>query len=87
MKIEEAIDLLDNLLGMIEDNHGNDYDEALHMAISALKKQVPKKIRPASKASPCACPMCGFVGFYNYCGKCGQAIDWTEAADDVWSEN
>jgi len=26
---EKAIDLLDNLLGMIEDNQGNDYDFAL----------------------------------------------------------
>lgn len=33
-----AIDLLDNLIGMIEDNQGNDYDEALKMAINALKE-------------------------------------------------
>ena len=39
MEIKEAIDLLDNLLGMIEDNHGNDYDAALHMAISALEEK------------------------------------------------
>lgn len=84
MEVKEAIEWLRS----IEENiHGGDesFDlkrkEALNVAISALEKQVPKKIRPASKASPCACPMCGFVGFYNYCGSCGQAIDWTEDED------
>lgn len=39
MTNSEAIDLLDNLLGVIEDNHGSDYDKAIHMAIDALKGQ------------------------------------------------
>lgn len=34
-----AIDLLDNLIGMVDDNQENDYDSALHMAINALKAQ------------------------------------------------
>ena len=34
-----AIDLIDNLIGMVDDNQGNDYDTALHMAIKALKAQ------------------------------------------------
>ena len=38
MNTEKAIDLLDNLIGMIEDNQDNDYDTAFHMAIEALKK-------------------------------------------------
>lgn len=39
MTNQEAIDLLDNLIGMIEDNHGSDYDSAIRMAIDALKPQ------------------------------------------------
>ena len=39
MTKQEAIDLLDNLIGMIEDNHGSDYDSAIRMAIDALKPQ------------------------------------------------
>lgn len=39
MNTEKAIDLLDNLIGMVDDNQNNDYDTALHMAIDALKKQ------------------------------------------------
>ena len=41
---QEAIDLLDNLIGMIEDNHGSDYDSAIRMAIDVLKNQ-PEIIR------------------------------------------
>ena len=37
-----AIDLLDNLIGMVDDNQGNDYDSALHMAIDALKTQAER---------------------------------------------
>lgn len=37
MTNEEAIELLDNLIGMVEDNQNNDYDEALKLAIKALK--------------------------------------------------
>ena len=37
MTREEAITLLDNLIGMVEDNHSSDYDEALKMAIKALE--------------------------------------------------
>lgn len=37
MTREEAKDLLDNLIGMVEDNHDSDYDTALQMAIKALE--------------------------------------------------
>ena len=39
MSREEAIDLLDNLIGMVEDNHNSSYDTALHMAIKALEQE------------------------------------------------
>lgn len=37
MTREEAADLLDNLIGMVEDNQESDYDDALKMAIEALR--------------------------------------------------
>ena len=43
MKREEAIDLLDNLKGMIEDSQSNDYDEAFNMAIEALEQEPRSK--------------------------------------------
>lgn len=39
MTREEAKNLLDNLIGFVEDNHGSDYDEALKMAIKALEQE------------------------------------------------
>ena len=39
MTIDEAIDLLDNLTGMVEDNQDSDYDTAFRMAIKALQSQ------------------------------------------------
>lgn len=39
MTREEAIDLLDNLIGMVEDNHNSNYDTALQMAIKALLQE------------------------------------------------
>ena len=39
MSREEAIDLLDNLIGMIEDNHESDYDTVFKMAIQALEQE------------------------------------------------
>ena len=38
MTKDKAIDLLDNLIGMVDDSQGNDYDEALRMGIEALRK-------------------------------------------------
>ena len=38
MTKEEAMDLLDNLIGMVEDSQDNDYDEALKMGIKALER-------------------------------------------------
>lgn len=37
MTRETAINLLDNLIGMVEDNQQNDYDEAFKMAIRSLE--------------------------------------------------
>ena len=39
MNREKAIDLLDNLIGMVEDNQESDYDTALKMGIQALSQE------------------------------------------------
>lgn len=39
MDRKEAADLLDNLIGMVDDSHGADYDTALKMGIEALSAQ------------------------------------------------
>lgn len=39
MTTEKAIDLLDNLLGMVSDSQGGDYDEAIKMGKKALNQE------------------------------------------------
>ena len=50
MTEEKAIDLLDNLIGMIADNQNSDYDAALKMGIKALEQE-PRWI-PVSEKKP-----------------------------------
>jgi hypothetical protein len=46
-------------------------------AISALEKQIPKKAIPCSLNSTWTkCPVCGDTYIDEYCGKCGQQLDW-----------
>lgn len=45
MNREEAIELLEDLDGAIEDNHGRDYDEAFRMAIKALSADAVEVVR------------------------------------------
>ena len=61
------------------------HNKALSMAIKALEKQIPKK--PLHMHKNYYCPICKEDGWIlwddavpndmdEYCGKCGQAIDW-----------
>mgnify|MGYP003291538207 CR=1 FL=1 len=64
------------------------YVEALRIAVKAIEKQIPKKIKIWN--GQCACPNCGkLYGNYStfkqlttwempYCKYCGQAIDWSD---------
>ena len=40
-----AADLLDNLIGMVNDTNGNNYDDALKMGIEALKADAVDVVR------------------------------------------
>ena len=78
MTIEEAIkDIKEN----IQPSVGG---KSLEMAIAALEKQISKKatdIRYFGEAGYyiglCPCCKSGNNSEYQYCGDCGQAIDWS----------
>ena len=64
--------------------------EALNKAVEAIEKQIPKK--PLHMHKNYYCPICKEDGWMlwddavpndmdNYCGKCGQAIDWSDIND------
>ena len=50
MDKQTAINLLDNLVGMVEDTQENDYDTALKMGIEALKAHT----QPVQRWIPCS---------------------------------
>ena len=58
--------------------------EAMLTVISALEKQIPKKVRVTTstkRCSVCGRQLSGIGNIHperNYCQKCGQAIDWGE---------
>lgn len=59
--------------------HTSIVKEALSMACNALEKQIPKKPKDTDWLY---CPSCGIVldviEQKNYCGDCGQKIDWSD---------
>lgn len=71
MTREEAIDLLDNLVGMVEDNHKSDYDTALQMAIKALE-ELPKRRTEAKRWKAMAAQ-----------SKCEDAISRQEVVESM----
>lgn len=56
--------------------------KALEMAISALEKQIPKKVKWDENNA--YCPVCNGLVFYaddDCCSSCGQMLDWREYED------
>ena len=52
--------------------------KAYNVAINALKKQIPKKLKEDGWLY---CPICGrdvLMDRFDYCPDCGQALDWSD---------
>ena len=88
MTAQEAISNCRKLIKLLENADSNvDWStaiETLNMAVDALEKQIPKKVR-IEHALPkygyaSFCPNCDRmdIGGWSYCPDCGQAIDWNE---------
>ena len=102
MTTEKAIYQLTDLIKDRESFcHRDDFDdmflqdiEALKVGISALEKQMPKKVkREFVTEGGCitcfetvVCPICGndfYIEdleqtYYSFCPDCGQALDWSD---------
>ena len=82
---EEAIKTIEVAITEVEWNYPMDYAVAFKMAISALEKQIPKKVNISLKGTTgwntkCHCPIChSMVSHGKYCSNCGQALDWGES--------
>ena len=65
--------------------------EARNMAIKALEKQVPMKVKNSGERIPFEwyCPSCGELlcddgykdTYIKYCEHCGQKLDWSDGVD------
>ena len=58
--------------------------ECHNIAISALEKQIPKKVNISLKGTTgwntkCHCPNCrSYISRGKYCNECGQALNWSD---------
>ena len=81
MTMEEAIELLEDLDGAVEDNQGRDYDKAFRMAIEALKDRPHGEWKQTITWQP-YCSNCEYVfgedeefsPFWKYCPMCGARM-------------
>ena len=92
--IKRALELLPQMrdsqwvtaLGQVTAIYTDEAKEAFNIAIAALEKQIPKKVRVTTstkRCSVCGRQLSGVGNIHperNYCQKCGQAIDWEEEA-------
>ena len=63
------------------DEHEEYTIEAYSVALNALEKQIPKKLKDNGWLY---CPICGrdvLMDRFNYCPDCGQALDWSNNND------
>ena len=80
MTYEEAIiDIRENIQPIVG-------GKSLDIAISAIEKQIPKKVKIVEKYFV-VCPVCNFyiedIDFisgksHKYCDRCGKALDWSD---------
>ncbi len=63
-----------------EECHCGYIENELRIAMTALKKQIPKKLPIVEELYHC--PVCGEKDAIsqgdNYCFNCGQALDWSD---------
>ena len=91
MTEKQAYYILTNTPIRPQHNH-TEYSKALHIALGALEKQILKKVKyqnrhgdgwDISNKDYFHCPCCGRrlrnTQKDNYCGRCGQLLDWDGA--------
>ena len=78
MTYEEAIKAMRFYKEKLYNGIFNQFIAAFDVAISALEKQIPKKPENREGTTYFYCPCCDSNNAYEYCGDCGQALDWSD---------
>lgn len=85
MTPQEAINIIEDVTWQDNGRHYGKIAPAREIAISALEKQMPKKLDGKDEDDlVCGCHKCGEINALwkmngdrnRYCGNCGQALDW-----------
>lgn len=83
MTNQEAIDCIKMAMAQIEWEYSMEYEVAFEKAIEALEKRITYKGEDIQTTDDewvgvrCKCGN-GVPYLMRFCGKCGQAIDWSE---------
>ena len=78
MTNEEAIKTIEVAIAEVEWNYPMDYAVAFESAVSALKKQIPKKPIINERKIQCINGHNQPTQHYKYCPMCGQLMDWSD---------
>lgn len=82
MTTEEAINIIEDVTWQDNGRHYEKIATAREIAISAIEKQIPKKVKDKYRdiVSIGKCPVCERQcdTTMNYCMKCGQALYWSD---------
>lgn len=80
MTTEEAIYILKNSAFLSNVSEYQAVEEAINLAVEALEKQIPKKVKMKDDYTP-ICPVCGEeVWDMEHCDGCGQLL--SDEAED-----
>ena len=89
MTPQEAINIIEDVTWQDNGRHYGKIAHAREIAISALEKQIPKKVNISLKGTTdwntkCHCPNChSMVSHGKYCSNCGQALDFNSNGSDT----
>ena len=72
MDIKTAIERLSSFTD--EGSHKSNFQQVCEIAITALKKQIPRKCKEFKDVCDCGY---GIYPHMNYCSRCGRALDWS----------
>lgn len=85
MTPQEALNLLNDTEFAEKHQGKQEHTDMLLVCKKALEKQIPKKTTereyvPSGTLVYGSCPECDSFtkNFFKYCGKCGQALDWSD---------
>ena len=85
MTPQEAINIIEDVTWQDNGRHYGKIVPAREIAISALEKQIPKKVNISLKGTTgwntkCYCPNCrSLISKGKYCYECGQALLWGDS--------